>query len=104
MAGTKRISLAAEPSRRRSAMRMTGLAGAAMVLAACGGGAKTPAADTTAAAAPAPAATTPAPATAAGATHDVNMVLEGTTYKFVPSDITVKPGDKIVYHNVSGGP
>ncbi len=83
-------------------MRMIGLAGAAMVLAACGGEAKTPAADTTKAAAPAPAATTAAPA--AGATHDVNMVLEGTTYKFVPADITVKAGDKIVFHNVSGGP
>jgi plastocyanin len=67
-----------------------------MVLAACGGGERQaqPAAEP----APAPAA---APA---GATHDVNMVLEGTEYKFVPSDLTIKAGDKVVYHNVSGGP
>jgi plastocyanin len=89
-------------------MRILGFAAVAAVLAACGGGEnKTPAADSTAAA-PAPAAETPATtgaaAGAAGATHDVNMVLEGTSYKFVPNDITVKPGDKIVFHNVSGGP
>jgi plastocyanin len=72
--------------------------GLALVLAACGGGDKnaTPAADTTKAAAPAPAA--------AGATHDVNMVMEGTAYKFVPNELTVKVGDQVVFHNVSGGP
>jgi plastocyanin len=33
------------------------------------------------------------------------MVLEGaSTYKFVPSEINVKVGDKVVFHNVSGGP
>jgi len=79
-------------------MRMIGLvAGASLVLAACGGGEKAPAKDTTAAAAPAPAA-------AAGATIDVNMVLEGTSYKFVPNEFTIKVGDKVVFHNVSGGP
>ena len=79
-------------------MRVTAVAaGMALVLAACGGEkkAETPAADTTAAA--------PAPA-AAGAVHDVNMVLEGTTYKFVPSELTIKTGDKVVFHNMSGGP
>ena len=88
-------------------MRILGFAaGAAVMLAACGGGEKAPAADSTAAAAPAPAApaTTGQAATGTGATHDVNMVLEGTTYKFVPNDITLKAGDKIVFHNVSGGP
>ena len=75
------------------------VAGLACILAACGGEKSgTPAADTTAAAAPAP-----APA-AAGATHDINMVLEGTTYKFVPNEVTVKVGDQVVFHNVSGGP
>lgn len=84
-------------------MRMIGLvAGAGLVLAACGGGEKAPAADSTAAAAPA-ASTEAAPA-AAGATHDINMVLEGTTYKFVPAELTIKAGDKVVFHNVSGGP
>lgn len=85
-------------------MRMIGLvAGAGLVLAACGGGEKAPAADSTAAA---PAATTAAPAApaAGGATHDINMVLEGTTYKFVPAELTIKAGDKVVFHNVSGGP
>jgi plastocyanin len=74
-------------------------------LVACGGGEKPPAQEPPAAAPPA-AEPAPAPSagTAAGATHNVNMMLEGTTYKFVPNDITVKPGDKVVYHNVSGGP
>jgi plastocyanin len=69
------------------------LAGLAAVALACGGGGngEAGAADTTPAAAPA--------APAAGATHDVNMVLEGTAYKFVPADLTVKVGDKVVFHN-----
>jgi plastocyanin len=42
---------------------------------------------------------------AAGTTHNVNMVLEGaSSYKFVPAEFTVKPGDRVVFHNVSGGP
>ena len=41
---------------------------------------------------------------ATGATHRVQMVVEGTTYKFVPADITVKQGDAIEFVNVSGGP
>ena len=74
-------------------------AGLAMVVMACGGEkqAEAPAVDSTAAAAP-------ASAPAAGATYDVNMVMEGTTYKFVPSEVTVKVGDQVVFHNVSGGP
>ena len=31
-------------------------------------------------------------------------VLEGTSYKFVPSELTVKAGDVVRFHNVSGGP
>lgn len=82
-------------------MRTLGLmVGASLVLAACGGE-KAPAVDPQAVApAPAPAAGGPA----AGTTHDVNMVLEGTTYKFVPHDLTIKPGDRVVFHNISGGP
>jgi plastocyanin len=78
------------------------VAGLSVVMAACGGEkkAEAPAADSAK-----PAAAAPAPAAAAsGATHDVNMVLEGTTYKFVPADLTVKVGDQVVFHNVSGGP
>jgi plastocyanin len=74
--------------------------GLAFMFAACGGGdqqADAPAAD--------PAAAPPAaPATGTGATHDVNMVLEGTVYKFVPDQLTIKSGDQVVWHNVSGGP
>jgi len=78
-----------------------GFVGLAFVLSACGGekGPETggAAADTTQAMGQAPAA--------GGTTHDVNMVLEGaTSYKFVPADLTVKPGDRVVFHNVSGGP
>lgn len=83
-------------------MRMTTMvAGLAIVLAACGG--ENRAADQQAASdqSAAPAATTPA---AAGATHDVNMVLEGSSYKYVPDQLTIKPNDVVRYHNKSGGP
>lgn len=83
--------------------RVTPLAAAAaLVLAACGGG-EQKAAPADSAAAPAPEAAAPAPA-ATGATHDVNMVLEGTAYKFVPEQLTIKAGDVVRFHNISGGP
>lgn len=73
------------------------VAGLALGLAACGDkDAGTPAADTTQAAAPAPAP--------AGANHNVNMVMEGTAYKFVPAELSVKVGDQVTFINVSGGP
>jgi plastocyanin len=86
------------------------LLASAVVLAACAGG-DSPA-DTTAAAAngaaspapantAAPAATTPA---VTGTTHEVQMVLEGGKYLYVPAQITVKEGDAIKFINVSGGP
>lgn len=78
-------------------MRMTAaVAGLALVLSACGGG-EQPAAEPDAAA-PAPAAAT------TGATHDVNMALDGSVYHFVPNQLTIKSGDVVVFHNVSGGP
>ncbi len=71
-------------------------AGLALILAACGGG--EPAAE-------APAAAEPAAApTATGASHDVNMVQEGTAYLFVPAELTIAAGDVVNFHNVSGGP
>jgi plastocyanin len=76
------------------------LAGLAALAMACGGGEGEGAADTTSGVTPAPA---PA-ATSGGATHDVNMVMEGTAYKFVPADLTIRVGDRVVFHNVSGGP
>lgn len=77
-------------------MKIAVLAGVAAALMSCGGE-KSPdaGADST--------AVTPV-APAEGATHDVNMVLEGTAYKFVPAELSVKAGDKVVFHNVSGGP
>lgn len=92
-------------------MRMTSMvAGLAVALAACGGGEKQgqnqPAAgDTTAAPAqeaqPAPGAAAPA---GTGKTHDVNMVLQGSQYKYDPSTLTIASGDVIRFHNKSGGP
>lgn len=78
--------------------KIAAVAGLAVLMVACGEKkAEAPAADTTAAAAPAPAPTT-------GATHDVNMVMEGSNYKFVPAELSIKVGDQVVFHNVSGGP
>jgi plastocyanin len=82
------------------------VAGLAVVVAACGGEKKTqnqPAAGDSAAAPvqPAPAAAAPA---GTGKTHDVNMVLDGSKYKFDPENLTVQSGDVIRYHNKSGGP
>ena len=76
--------------------KIVALVGWVALAAACGGKGAGSADSTQVAASPPPAA--------AGATHDVNMVLEGTTYKFVPAELSVKVGDKVVFHNVSGGP
>jgi plastocyanin len=84
-------------------MRMTSLvAGLAIVLVACGGEKKSsdqPVAAPDQTGAPAGTATS-----AQGTTHDVNMVLEGSNYKYVPTELTVGPNDVIRYHNKSGGP
>ncbi len=85
-------------------MRKIGLAAGLMLgVAACGGGEKAPAVDSTAVA-PAPAASTETAPAASGATITVNMEYDGTTYKFVPNMINAKAGDKLVFVNVSGGP
>jgi plastocyanin len=91
-------------------MRMTSMvAGLAMVLAACGGEKNTQ--DQPAAGGGQPSSTpeqsAPAPAAApagTGKTHDVNMVLDGSKYKFDPDHLTIQSGDVIRYHNKSGGP
>jgi plastocyanin len=81
------------------------VAGLAFILAACGGG-EQKADDQQTMATPdqaAPAAGGAGPA-AGGTTHDVNMVLEGSSYKYVPDQLTIKSGDVVRFHNVSGGP
>lgn len=77
------------------------LAGAAFVLAACGGekaDSGTPA--------PAPAASDVAPAAAGGSetgtVHEVQMTQDGAVYHYVPADLTIKSGDVVVFKGVSG--
>src|SRR5688500_13257243 len=98
----------------RSAMRVTSmLAGLAFVLAACGGGEQNAGGGQTGGEQGTPEQAAPAgdAAPAGGAapaadwtTHDVNMVLEGSSYKYVPDQLTIKSGDVVRFHNVSGGP
>ena len=84
-------------------MRMISMvAGLAVVLAACGGEKKADQQATGTPEQPAPAAAAPAAAT--GKTHDVNMVLDGSKYKYDPDNITAQSGDVIRFHNKSGGP
>lgn len=79
-------------------MRMTAAVVAGVVLmAACGGGEQPAAEPAAAPAAPEAPATT-------GATHNVNMVLEGSAYLYVPAELTIRSGDIVVFHNVSGFP
>jgi plastocyanin len=82
------------------------VAGLALVLAACGGEKKAEDQTTTTATPEQPAAADQpaAPAAGGGASHDVNMVLEGSTYKFDPSELSIKAGDVVTFHNKSGGP
>jgi plastocyanin len=85
-------------------MRMTSMvAGLAVMVAACGGEKKTeqPAAGESAGT---PAAAPSAGPAAAGKTHDVNMELDGSKYKYDPDNLTVGPSDVIRFHNKSGGP
>jgi plastocyanin len=91
-------------------MRATSMAaGLAIVLAACGGEKKAENQQATStpeqAQTQAPAAGAPAAAPAGtGATHDVNMVLEGSKYTYQPAELTIKVGDVVRFHNVSGFP
>ena len=80
-------------------MRATAMvAGAALMVAACGGkkDAAPPADANTPAAAPTAAATT-------GTSHEIQMVQQGpTSFKFVPENTTIKAGDQVVFKGVSG--
>jgi plastocyanin len=111
-------------------MRFYGIAllASTAVLGACGGekaatdtaaanaaaaSATTPAATTPAATTPAatPSAMTPAPTTGAvtaapatGKTWEVKMMVDVTTYKFEPANLTIKQGDAVKFIMTSGGP
>lgn len=53
-----------------------------------------------------PPADSPAAGTVMGAAvvHDVDMVFDGTDYRFVPADLGITVGDIVRFHNRSGGP
>jgi plastocyanin len=91
-------------------MRMISkVVGLTWLMAACGGGdAGTDNQQRTGGPEQQPAQGADAPASNApagtGKTHNVNMVLEGSSYKYVPDQLTVGPNDLIRYHNKSGGP
>src|SRR5688572_25653833 len=91
-------------------MRVTRFALACSVaLFACGGAdrAADTAVDTGAAVTPGPAPAPTGTATTApvtGTTHQVQMVIQGTSYLFVPANLTIRSGDGIRFINVSGGP
>lgn len=93
-----------------TAWRRLALAAGATIAVACGksdsngnneGATTTPA--------PPGPATTGATGAASGAaitgkTVDVKMVLDGSTYKFDPANVTIRPGDGVRWTMVSGGP
>ncbi len=65
------------------------MAGAVLVVAACGG-------EKPAAPAAGPVGATPA----TGTVHEVQMTQVGAEYRFVPADITIKSGDAVKFVNV----
>jgi plastocyanin len=77
-----------------------------MVLAACGGKAADSegGAEESAMAPAAAPAETAAPAMAQGGTrHEVDMILEGANYVYRPAQLSIKPGDVVVFKAISGG-
>lgn len=74
------------------------VAGAALLVAACGG---SKSGEAPKAEAPSAAATTPAAGT--GNTVTIEMVTTGAnSFKFVPENVTIKAGDLVVFKGVSG--
>ena len=74
------------------------IAAVALVLAACGGEKKEGAESTET-----PEATAPTTAAVTGTTHVVEMIQDGTTFKFSPAELTIKAGDAVTFKSVSGG-
>lgn len=88
-------------------MQMTSfVAGLAFVLASCGGGEKKTEEQSTPTPEQKPPPATPAPAapTAARQIHNVNMVLDGSSFKYVPDALVIRVGDVVRFRNKSGGP
>lgn len=94
-------------------MRFLGyvVTGAAVLLAACGGGdtaadgMDTPAADMPAAEAPAMGMDAGAAQAITGTIHEVKMLINSAqAYVYDPAEITIKQGDGIKFMMVSGGP
>lgn len=88
-------------------MQMTSfVAGLAFVLASCGGGEKKTEEQTPGSPEqkPAPAAPAPAAPPAARQIHNVNMVLDGSSFKYVPDALVIRSGDVVRFRNKSGGP
>lgn len=75
-----------------------------VALAGCSGGSAEPEGGAAEQAAPPAPAPVSAPPMAEGATrHEVDMVLDGASYVYRPSSLTIKPGDVVVFRGVSGG-
>lgn len=86
-------------------MRKTWMAGLMMVLAACGGGETQGGAEGGAATADTQAAAQqPAGGEAGAAQHEVQMTMVDGQPRFVPAQLTVKPGETIRFVNGEGGP
>jgi plastocyanin len=79
------------------------VAGLAFVLASCGGGEKKTQEQTTTAPEQKPTPAAPAPRATPKA-HDVNMDLDGSSFKYVPDALVIKSGDVVRFHNKGGGP
>ncbi len=80
--------------------KMTLVAGLAILAVACGGEKKAEEQAPEAA----PAAAAPAAPATTGTTYDVRMEFDGKVYHYIPNTLTIKAGDVVNFHNVSGGP
>lgn len=81
--------------------RLSVVAGLVVLAAACGGE-KAP--EQAPAAVPAVGEITAQAPAMTGTTYDVKMEFDGKTYHFIPSALTIRTGDVVNFHNISGGP
>ncbi|MEO5825862.1 MAG: plastocyanin/azurin family copper-binding protein [Gemmatimonadales bacterium] len=73
------------------------------MLAACGGDKKVDANTDSMGMTPPPAMDQPAMTPGTGTTHEIQMVQDGETFKYMPENLTIKSGDVVVFKSVSGG-